>query len=298
MSRRRALALATLAGGAFVTKRIADNRIATWETNPDVCDGDPLTMPEGSPVQVEAADGATLRGIDCGEGPTVLLVHGWTEHLGFWAPVARRLVDGGFRVVSVDQRGHGGSDRGDAPYRPETLADDLRAWVETLDLRDVVLAGHSMGGLAAMAFATEHPDLANERVRSLVLVATLAAPVKDPRLPEIEFDMSKFLPTMDRFMRLPNYGLFGLLRVFGTRPARSQMEAARAGFLQTDKATRADAARMLTDFDLRPGSRASRSPPWWSPAPTTSSPSSTPTRRSSTSSRAVVSRSSPDSATC
>lgn len=253
MSRRRVLALASLAGGTYAVKRAADNRIATWETNPDACDGDPLTMPAGRTVTAEAADGATLHGLDCGEGPTVLLVHGWTEHLGFWAPVARRLVDSGFRVVSVDQRGHGGSERGSAPYRPETLADDVRAWVETLDLRDTVVAGHSMGGLAAMAFATHHEALAHERITGLVLVATLAAPPKDPRLPEIEFDMSKFLPAMDRFMRMPDYGLFGMLRVFGTSPARSAMEATRAGFLGTDKATRADAARMLTDFDLRDG---------------------------------------------
>lgn len=253
MRTRRLLTLATLAGGTLAAKRAADNRITAWETNPDTCDGDPLTMPNGSNIEVRASDGATLRGVDCGEGPTVLLVHGWTEHLAFWAPVARRLVDAGFRVVAIDQRGHGASDRGTAPYRPDTLADDVRAWVESLDLSDVVVAGHSMGGLAAMAFATEHAELAKQRVRGLVLVATSAAPSKNPRLPEIEFDMNKFLPTLDRFMRLPDYGLFALLRVFGPRPARSQMEATRAGFLGTDKATRTDAARMLTDFDLREG---------------------------------------------
>ena len=253
MSRRRLLALAALAGGGYVTKRTADARIAAWETNPDACDGDPFTMPAGHEVTVEASDGATLRGLDCGEGPAVLLVHGWTEHRGFWAPVARRLVDAGFRVVSVDQRGHGASDRGTAHYRPETLSDDLRVWIEHLDLRDVVLAGHSMGGLAAMAFAAGHPDVARDRLRHLVLVATLASPVKDPRLPEVQLDLGRFLPTLDRIMGLPDYGLFTLLRVFGTKPARSQMEATRAGYLQTDKASRLDAVRMLNDFDLRPG---------------------------------------------
>lgn len=253
MRTRRLLTLATLAGGTLAAKRAADNRIRTWETNPDACDGDPLTMPDGTNVEAEAADGATLRGLDCGAGPVVLLIHGWTEHLAFWAPVARRLVDAGFRVVSIDQRGHGASDRGTAPYRPETLADDVRAWVETLDLRDAVVAGHSMGGMAAMAFAVDHAELANDRVRGLVLIATLAAPPKDPRLPEIELDMSRFLPALDRFMRLPDYGLFALLRVFGPRPARSQMEATRSGFLGMNATTRTEAVRMLTEFDLRPG---------------------------------------------
>ena len=253
MRRSRALVTAALAGGGFVAKRVADNRIATWSTNPDVCDGDPLTLPEGQPVEVVADDGATLRGIDCGEGPTVLLVHCWTGHTGFWAPVARRLVESGFRVVAVNQRGHHLSDRGDAPYRPETLGQDVRAWIEGLDLRDLVIAGHSMGGLATMAFVTDHTDVAEQRVRGLVLVATLASPPKDPRLPEIEFDQSRFLPTVERLMRFPDYGLFTLLRVFGTKPARSQMEATRAGFIATDAVVRTEAARMMQDFDLRPG---------------------------------------------
>ena len=252
MRASRSLALALVAGGGFVAKRVADHRIATWETNPDPCDGDPLGLPEGRPVEVRTDDGATLRGLDCGEGPAVLLVHCWTGHTGFWAPVARRLVEAGFRVVVVDQRGHAGSDRGTAPYRPETLGGDVRAWVEGLDLQDLVIAGHSMGGLATMAFVTGHPEVAAGRVRGLVLVATLASPPKDPRLPEVEFDQSRFLPTVERLMRIPDYGLFTLLRVFGTRPARSQMEATRSGFIGTDPRVRTEAAQMMQDFDLRP----------------------------------------------
>lgn len=253
MRRSRILPLLAAAGGLFAAKRAADNRLAIWSTNPDECDGDPLTMPEGSPVEATTEDGATLRGLDCGSGPTILLVHCWTGHRGFWAPVARRLVDAGFRVVAVDQRGHGSSERGEAPYRPETLGGDVRAWIEALDLRDVVLAGHSMGGLASMAFVTDHAGVAEDRVRGLVLVATLASPSKDPRLPEIEFDQARLLPVIERLMRHSDYGLFTLVRVFGTRPARSQMEATRAGFLQTDVSTRAEAASMMSDFDLRPG---------------------------------------------
>ena len=260
MRRSRVLAVTALAGGAFALKRVADNRIATWTTNPDVCDGDPLTLPEGTAVEVTATDGAVLRGLDAGDGPTVLLVHCWTGFNGFWAPVARRLVDAGFRVVAVDQRGHGRSDRGSAPFRPETLGADVRAWVEGLDLRDAVLAGHSMGGLASMAFVTDHADLAEERIRGLVLVATLASPPKDPRLPEVELDLSKFLPLVHRLMRVRDHGLFTLVRVFGTRPARSQMEATRAGFLETDSTTRTEAARMMLDFDLRPALGSIRIP--------------------------------------
>ncbi|MDZ7673492.1 MAG: alpha/beta hydrolase [Acidimicrobiales bacterium] len=238
------------AGGAVAAKRSIDARVASWSTNHDTCAGDPLRLPDGEAVTVRAADGATLHGIDCGEGPTVLLVHCWTGNPGFWGPVACRLVDAGFRVVAVTQRGHGASDRGDAPYSPETLGDDVRTWLETLDLHDVVLSGHSMGGLASMALATGHPDVARDRVRGLVLVATLASPPSDPRRPDL--DISRLLPLADFVYRRGDLGLFGLLGVFGTRPARSQLEAARDGFLDADPVTRREAAEMMTRFDLRP----------------------------------------------
>jgi non-heme chloroperoxidase len=252
MRRSRILLAAAAVTGGYVAKRSLDARVASWSTNPDTTDGDPMTMPEGTPIEVTADDGAVLRGLDCGSGPTVMLVHCWTGTMGFWAPVARRLVDAGFRVVAVDQRGHGGSSRGDAPYRPETLGSDVRRWVEELDLRDIVLGGHSMGGLASIAFSCQNAELATERVKGMVLVATLAAPIKDPRLPDIDIDVPKFLPLADRLMRPVDYGLFGLLGVFGTRPARSQMEAARAGWYGTDPGVRREAAVMMMDFDLRP----------------------------------------------
>lgn len=247
-----AFLLAALAGGALAGKRSVDRRIAGWHTNHDTCDGDPTRLPEGAPVEVEGHDGAVLRGLDAGDGPAVLLVHCWTGNRTFWAPVACRLVDAGFRVIAVDQRGHGDSERGDAPYRPETLGTDVRSWVEQLDLSETVLAGHSMGGLASMAFAVEHTDVAHERLRSLVLVATLAAPPKNPRLPDLELDISRYLPLAHHAMRPRNYGLFNLLGVFGTRPARSQLEATRHGFLTTDPGVRREAAAMMMDFDLRP----------------------------------------------
>lgn len=249
---RHVLAPAALAGVAVVAKRSLDNRVASWATNHDATDGDPLGLPDGTDVDVTATDGAVLRGLDCGEGPAVVLVHCWTGSPGFWGPVARRLVDAGFRVVLVHQRGHGDSERGSAPYRPETLGTDVRSWIEALDLHDVVLGGHSMGGLASIAFACQHADLAEVRVRGLVLVATLASPPKDPRLPDVGLDITRLLPLADRLMAPKDYGLLGVLGVFGTRPSRRQMEAAREGFLGTDKAVRREAAAMMLDFDLRP----------------------------------------------
>jgi pimeloyl-ACP methyl ester carboxylesterase len=249
------LAAAAVAGGALAAKRSLDARVSRWDTNPDHCDGDPLGMPaETTEIEVIAADGARLRGHRCGDpdGPTVLLVHGYIESVGFWAPVVRRLAAAGLDIVVVDQRGHGDSDRGDAPFDCETLAGDVRAWVEGLDLRDAVLAGHSMGGVSAMAFAGSHPELAAQRLRSLVLVATLAFPEPLFGLPDVKVDHARTVRVLERLVALETLGLVFLARVFGTWPTRAALEATRDSLLATDVATRVDAMRMLRDFDLRP----------------------------------------------
>ena len=61
---------------------------------------------------------------------------------------------------------------GDTGHSLDNLADDLRTVLEALDLRDVVLVGHSMGGMAVQAFAIRHPDVVAERVAGLVLLST------------------------------------------------------------------------------------------------------------------------------
>lgn len=253
MRRSRALlATAAVAGGALGAKRLVDARVASWDGNPDPTGGDPLSLPEGPQRSVTADDGARLHGDRCGDvdGPTVVLVHGFIESAGFWGPVAHRLADAGFDVVVVDQRGHGRSERGEAPYTTATLAADLRSWFEQLDLRDATVVGHSMGGVAAMAFATDEAPLAVERTRSLVLVTTLASPTR-ARSGSPRIGTERVMAVSERVLGLQNLGLFALLGTFGTRPARSALEVTRGAFLETDRATRVDAADMLQTFDLR-----------------------------------------------
>ena len=88
-----------------------------------------------------------------GEGkPAVVLAHG----LGFgqrsWDRVAPHLSAEGLRVVTYDQRGHGGSDASN-DYSPPTFERDLAAVLETLELREPVLVGHSLGATIAIGYA-------------------------------------------------------------------------------------------------------------------------------------------------
>lgn len=247
------LAAAGAAGAAFATKRVLAARTARWDTNPDRCEGDPLGLPPTEEIEVVAADGAHLRGHRCGDpqGTTVLLVHGYVESVRFWAPVVRRLVEAGLDVVVVDQRGHGDSERGEAPFDTDTLASDVRAWVEQLDVREAVLAGHSMGGVSAMAFAGGHPEVAAERLRGLVLVATLAVTELPFGLPDVPVDLGRVVRVLERVVGIETVGLLAVARAFGTYPTRKALEATRDSLVATDVGTRVDALHMLRDLDLR-----------------------------------------------
>ncbi len=91
-----------------------------------------------------------------GAGPTVLLVHGWCCHGGFWEPVARRLAARA-TVVCMDLRGHGASDaRG--PYTVGAFARDVCAVVERLRLHRPLLVGHSLGAAAVLEAAVASGD--------------------------------------------------------------------------------------------------------------------------------------------
>src|SRR4051794_34766234 len=166
-----AAALAVLAAGAAGAAAAANRR---WAKAADPTDGQPLAVPDGERFTVTAPDGARLAGIVAGNpsGPVVVLSHCWTGDHRIWGPVARRLVDSGHRVVLYDQRGHAASTVGQAGLAIDALADDLRAVIEHVDVTDAVVAGHSMGGMTAQAFAIRHPDVLAQRVRGIVLVAT------------------------------------------------------------------------------------------------------------------------------
>ncbi len=100
-----------------------------------------------------------------GDGPGVLLLHGLMGTATTWASTARWLVPR-FRVVALDQRGHGWSDKPDGAYTRDHYVSDAAATIEALGLAPAVVIGHSMGALNAWVLAARHPHL----VRALVLV--------------------------------------------------------------------------------------------------------------------------------
>ncbi len=161
-------ALAAVGGGVALARSLRGLNAADAEPTLDT----DTTFPTGDLVAVTTDDGGTIATESVGDGPVIVLVHGIVSSRQDWGPLARRLRAEGYTVIGVDQRGHGASDPGTEGYSPARLGNDLAQTLSALDRRDVVLVGHSMGGIAALTFALEHPEVCAERVRSLVLVAT------------------------------------------------------------------------------------------------------------------------------
>src|SRR5271166_2663875 len=82
---------------------------------------------------------------DHGEGRPVVLIHGYPLSGRAWDKQVPVLLEAGHRVITYDRRGFGQSSQPVVGYDYDTFAADLAALLEHLDLRDAVLAGHSMG---------------------------------------------------------------------------------------------------------------------------------------------------------
>jgi non-heme chloroperoxidase len=117
---------------------------------------------------IETADGTCLFITEWGSGAPVVFTHAWGLRSDEWDYQVPALAEAGLRCVLYDRRGHGRSDRPATGYDFDTLADDLAAVIEHLDLRDVTLVGHSLGTRELIRYLTRHGD---GRVARMVLVA-------------------------------------------------------------------------------------------------------------------------------
>ncbi len=111
---------------------------------------------------------ATKYRID-GSGPPVTLIHGVGSYLESWDGVIAAL-GGGYRFLRYDLRGHGASPKLPGPYTLDDFVDDLAALLDAQGIEATHLAGFSLGGLIAQAFALAHPG----RLHSLTLISTVA----------------------------------------------------------------------------------------------------------------------------
>jgi len=205
----------------------------------------------GDSFRVVSADGADLFVTRSGPpgGAVVVLAHCWTGSRQTWTPVARRLVAAGCQVIRWDQRGHGQSVAGSRGYTIEALADDLAAIVGELDLRRAVLAGHSMGGMTAQAFAGYHRELFDDRVTGLVLVSTAAAGVASVALDRAAPVIGS--AALERIAERPVIGMSVVRASFGPWAYWNHLQLVSRNFIDTPRSVRTQFAEAMLHMDLR-----------------------------------------------
>jgi non-heme chloroperoxidase len=131
---------------------------------------------------IQRTDGTTLYYKDWGTGSPVVFVNSAGLTSDMWGYQMIPLTAQGMRCVAFDRRGHGKSSDPGRGYDFDTLADDLAAVIETLDLRNVTLIGHSMGCAEITRYLTRHGSSRITRVA--LLSPTTPFLLKTPDNPE------------------------------------------------------------------------------------------------------------------
>ena len=122
-------------------------------------------MPEGQAHlregYAEVGDDVRLHYVEAGDGPLVVLLHGFPEFWFGWRLQIAPLAAAGFRVVVPDLRGYNLSSKPDgaAAYTAGKLADDVRDLIRERGAESALLVGHDWGGTAAWTAAMNHPEV-------------------------------------------------------------------------------------------------------------------------------------------
>ncbi len=138
--------------------------------------------------------------VDKGNGPTLVFLHGFCESLEIWKDFVPPLSER-YRILTVDLPGFGKSPMLDAGFTIDKVADAVNSWVNKIQLTDIVIIGHSLGGYVALSLAERH----GERLRGICLFHSTVFPDSEEKK-ENRNKVAKFvrdhgvLPYVDTFV--------------------------------------------------------------------------------------------------
>jgi non-heme chloroperoxidase len=202
------------------------------------------------------SDGAEIFYRDWGNGPPVVLSHGWPLNADSWESQMLLLAGHGYRVVAHDRRGHGRSTQTWHGNEMNTYADDLAALIDHLDLRDVALVGFSAGGGEVCRYVGRHGTdrLARVALVSSVTPFLLRTHDNPSGVPLEAFDRLRAASLTDRsqlYRELANGPFFG-----HDRPGANVSEGIRQRFwlqaLQSGHRSAFECIAALSATDFRP----------------------------------------------
>lgn len=188
-----AAALAAIATGVVVERRVVKARRAGAAEADRLgalrSDRVEVTCDDGVVLHAEVdevapyADSRTARRRRARNDVTMIFAHGYALNLDSWH-FQREAFRGKRRMAFYDQRSHGRSERSEREHATiDQLGDDLASVIRTVAPKgQVILVGHSMGGMSIIAFAERHPQMFAQRVAGVALVATTAGGLRPHRV--------------------------------------------------------------------------------------------------------------------
>jgi non-heme chloroperoxidase len=200
---------------------------------------------------VDTRDRQQLFFKDWGSGPPVVFLAAWALPSDMWDYQMVPLSEQGLRCIAYDRRGHGRSSPAGAGYDYDTLADDLAALLDTLDVQKVTLVGMSMAGGEMVRYITRHSA---RRVARMVFVATDATPVR-MRTPDnpggIPPERADIFRRQVLLRDYPNWMEENRAPFFVAETSRQMQEWVRGMMLRTSMKALIECNRSMTSADFR-----------------------------------------------
>ena len=146
----------------------------TWTSLPELLTGQKVDLKNSVPLDIyadeelikhfpgftnhyETVNGVRLHYVESGSGQPLICLPGWPQTWFSYHPIAAQLAQH-YRVIIVDIRGMGSSDKPEAGYDKKTMAQDIYALMQHLGLPKAALLGHDIGGMVAASFAFNYPE--------------------------------------------------------------------------------------------------------------------------------------------
>lgn len=177
-----------------------------------------------------------------GDGPPVLFLHGLGSSTRDWELQIPAFSEE-YRVITVDVRGHGQSDKPPGPYSVRQFSEDTAAFMQALDAAPAHVIGLSMGGMIAFQLGVDHPEL----LRSLIIVNS--APSFKPR------DLKEKLAAQQRILLVRLFGMKKIGEVLAKRMfPKPEQAPIREIFVQrwaeNDRQAYLEALKAILNFDI------------------------------------------------